>query len=66
MDVQVCPPPVLATIYNFIYVHDPKEIDDMLSPGDIGINDIKNRATDELTTELPSREGREPMIGGTR
>ena len=43
MDVQVCLPPVLATIYNFIYVHDPKKIDDMLSPSNIGINDIENK-----------------------
>ena len=66
MDVQVCLPPVLATIYNFIYVHDPKKIDDMLSPSNIGINDIENKATGELTTELPRRGEREPMIGGTR
>ena len=54
MDVQAHLPPALAALHNFIHIHDPDEIDDMLHPDDVDIE-----ATGSLATELPRRAEKE-------
>lgn len=62
MGVQARLPPALAALHNFIRIHDPGEIDDML-PSDDNDNDITNgiraNVSGELATELPRRAERD-------
>ena len=48
MDVQAHHPPALAALHNFIHIHDPDEINDMLCPDDVDID-----TTSSLAAELP-------------
>ena len=54
MDIQARLPPALATLHNFICIHDPDEIIDILPPDNVDIE-----ATGALATELPGRAERE-------
>ena len=48
MDIQACLPPALAALHNFIRIHDPDEIVDILPPDNVDIE-----ATGALAMELP-------------
>ena len=48
MDIQAHLLPALAALHNFIHIHDPDEIDNILCTDDVDIE-----ATGSLTTELP-------------
>ena len=50
MDIQARLPPALAALHNFIRIHDPDEIVDILPPDNVDIE-----ATGALATELPGR-----------
>lgn len=54
MDIQARLPPALAALHNFIRIHDPDEIVDILPPDNVDIE-----ATGALATELPGRAERE-------
>ena len=48
MDIQARLPPALAALHNFIRIHNPDEIVDILPPDNVDIE-----ATGALATELP-------------
>ena len=54
MDIQAHLPPALSALHNFIHIHDPDEIANMLCTINVDID-----ATGSLATKLPRRVEKE-------